>query len=444
MKKLLIISPSFPPVNAADMHRVRQSVSYLEELGWKPTVVVVEPARTEGVMDPLLSQTLPSDLEVIAVNAFSTRWTRKFGLGSLALRSLWYYFRVVTALLRRRRFDLVYFSTTMFPVTILGAYWRHRFGIPYIIDMQDPWHSEHDLQLPPSQRPSKFWFSYRLNKYLEPVAMKKAAGIIAVSQGYCTMLQQRYPNITPANCTVIPFGAYARDFEMLSVYQANTHAVKVAEDCIPVVYVGRGGHDMHKAATLLFKAFKLGLSREPAVFGKVRMYFVGTSYAAGGKGKQTLKPVADREAVGAYVTEHTDRVPYVEALHLLSSAGMLLIPGSVDPNYTASKLYPYIMANKPLLAVFNQQSSVVNVLQETRAGECVVFADEDDTAALIEQVYRKWLHILSKLPYKPDTDWAAFEKYTAREMTRRQADFFDGIYHLNPNRLRVTINLKLN
>lgn len=409
------------------MHRVRQSVGYFEALGWKPTVMVVEPRYTEGVVDELLDKTLPEGLDVVAVKAYSTKWTRKVGLGSLALRALWFYFKTGNRLLAQKKFDLIYFSTTMFPVMILGAYWKKRFGIPYVIDMQDPWFSDHYLNLPPAQRPAKFWFSYRLNKYLEPLAMKDVDGIISVSQGYCDTLQRRYPCITPANCTVIPFGAFPKDFEVLDIYQGRNRFFGEEAGTIPVVYVGRGGHDMHKAATLIFKAFQLGLHRAPAVFGKVRLHFIGTSYAPAGKGQATLKPIADAEGVGAYVTEYPARVPYFEALHLLRAASMLLVPGSVDPNYTASKLYPYIMAQRPLLAVFNQRSSVIKIMRETKAGEYLVFDEKLEDDRLPGQLCEKWLAILTRLPFRPDTDWEAFRPYTAGKMAEKQVQFFEKI-----------------
>jgi hypothetical protein len=87
------------------------------------------------------------------------------------------------------------------------------------------------------------------------------------------------------------------------------------------------------------------------------------------------------------------------------------------------------MAHKPLLAVFNKQSSVVNILRETKAGDFVVFdaREASDSEALVEDLYQKWLNLLEKLPFAPDTDYGAFAPYTAREMTRKQVDFFEKI-----------------
>jgi hypothetical protein len=36
MRTLLIVSPHFVPINAPDMQRVRMSLIYFAEFGWKP------------------------------------------------------------------------------------------------------------------------------------------------------------------------------------------------------------------------------------------------------------------------------------------------------------------------------------------------------------------------------------------------------------------------
>jgi hypothetical protein len=184
---------------------------------------------------------------------------------------------------------------------------------------------------------------------------------------------------------------------------------------------------MDQAMKLISRALKKGLYQEPALFKKVRIHFIGTSYAPTGQGEATLQPVADREGIGAYVREHPDRLPYFEALQVLASADLLLIPGSVDPNYTASKLYPYIMSGKPILAAFNRNSSVVRILRETKAGVVVEFGGESNQDELVEVAYQAWREMLQQLPFTPATDWEAFKPYTAQEMTIRQATFFNAI-----------------
>jgi hypothetical protein len=177
------------------MQRIRMSLPYFKEFGWEAEVVVVNDQFVDIVKDPLLLETIPDHLIIHKVNALNKHKTSRFGLGSLALRSIYYYFRKVNKLLKSKSFDLIYFSTTEFNLCILGAYWKARFKIPYLIDMQDPWHTEYYRNKPKAERPKKYWFSYRLNKLLEPIAMKSVDGLIAVSSDYIATLEKHYPDL---------------------------------------------------------------------------------------------------------------------------------------------------------------------------------------------------------------------------------------------------------
>ena len=425
MNRVLIVSPHFPPVNAADMHRVRQSLPYFREFGWDATVVAVEPDDIEMPRDEDLLATVPVDADVRHVRAFDYHLTRKVGVGNVAFRSAWQYRRAVDRVLAGGAVDLVYFSTTAFPIAALGPYWKRRWGVPFVVDVQDPWRSDHYLDVPKDQRPPKFWLAYQLDAMLEPFAMRQAAGIVSVSEAYCRTLRSRYPNLTPEACAVIPFGGAEGDVDALDTLDLPARFFEAGDGHLHVVYVGRGGHDMARAARGVFGALADGLAERPDLWDPVRLWFIGTDYAPEGKGKKTLEPLARELGVGDRVSEYPARVPYFEALDLLRRADMVVLPGSDDPAYTASKLYPYILSRRPMLAVFNGQSSVVDVLRRTGAGEAVTFGSGDDAAALRRDVRAAWERVLERLPFTPDTDWEAFAPYTAREMTRRQAAFFD-------------------
>jgi hypothetical protein len=429
MKKVLIISPNFPPVNAADMHRVRQSMPYFEEMGWKATVVAVEPEFVEMGIDENLLATLPEDSEIIRLKAFNSSNTRKFGLGNLGMRALWHLYKWGNKNISKGKFDLVYFSTTAFPVMVLGRYWKSKFGLPFVVDMQDPWRNDYYLNVPRKQRPPKFWLAYRLDKWMESYTMKKVDGIISVSDSYPEVLRKRYPGISSVPSETIPFGGAKIDFDVLEKLELRNVNSILEEGKINIVYVGRGGHDMALALNAMFKSLKRGLDQDPALYSRIRMNFIGTSYARDGLGIKTIEPLAQSHDIGHMVSEMTDRLPYFEALSLLKHADVLFIPGSQDSQYTASKLYPYILANRPLMAIFHENSSVVRILKETNAGEVATFSEEHSADKISVTVFELFDKMIRQLPYTPKTDWQAFEPYTAREMTRRQTDFFDKILH---------------
>src|SRR5450759_5410895 len=103
------------------MHRVRQTLPYLKEYGWLVEVIAVDQKYVEAnSVDPLLSFTIPDDIPIHYVKASDVNKTRRFGLGSLSLRSYFHFREKGNELLRANKFDLVYFSTTAFHVMALG------------------------------------------------------------------------------------------------------------------------------------------------------------------------------------------------------------------------------------------------------------------------------------------------------------------------------------
>lgn len=404
------------------MQRVRMSLPYFAENGWTVEVVMVDEQYVDMAIDPLLLQSIPSDIKIHKVKALHKRWTSKLGLGSIALRSLWFYRRKVNRLLKDGKFDLIYFSTTQFPVCVLGAYWKKKFGIPYVIDMQDPWHSDYYQGKPRAQQPSKYWFSYRLNKYLEPIAIKNADGLISVSDGYINDLKNRYPAIKNIPSAVITFGAFEPDMPIALENQAKF--VNLLDTrFINVVYVGRGGVDMHQAIIPVFEALKKGLADpENTFFTRLKFYFIGTSYAPAGKGKASLLPLAQQYGVADHIIEITDRISYYHTLFTLQQATALFIPGSDDPQYTASKIYPYLLTQKPLLAIFNGKSSAIPILREY--GVKHAYDYESVTEAAINSFFSQ---LNNSDPEPPVYNQEAIDKYSAQQMTVNQCRLFNEV-----------------
>lgn len=427
MKKVLIISPHFPPTNAADMHRVRHSLPYFKQFGWTPEVIAVYPEYVEAKMDDLLTKTIPEDIKIYKVHAYDTAKTRKFGLGSLSMRSFFQFRKQGNELLKSGEFDLVYFTTTAFHVMALGRYWKKKFGVPFILDIQDPWRNDFYLDKPKSQRPPKFQISYNIDKYLEMYTMKKVDGIISVSQGYVDTFMDRYPYLKPEQFKVIPFAYSLIDFKVMEENIHDTN-VKIDEKKINIVYVGRGGHDMKLASECFFKALKNVVDADPSARDKIHCLFVGTSYAPDGKGQRTLTPAAEQLGIGDMATEISDRVSFFETLFLLKKAQAFFVPGSTDTSYTASKIYQYVLAERPMLAIFYKGSSIVSILKKAETGTVVTFDDSMKiTEEMVTQCETFFRQLLTKKEYLATYNKDFFKEYSAETMTKNQVDFFNKI-----------------
>jgi hypothetical protein len=422
-KKVLIISPYFPPTNGADMQRIRMSLPYFANYGWDATIVTVDEKYSDLPKDQLLLESIPGNTKVYKVKALNKKWTSKVGLGSIALRSLWYYRQTVNHILKNEQFDLIYFSTTQFPVCILGAYWKKRFGVPYIIDMQDPWYSTHYDTKPKEQRPAKYKIAYSFHKYMEAIAMKRVDGLISVSENYIADLKDRYSQIKHIPTATITFGAFEPD---LKIAANNSDKFEPLLDPATknIVYIGRGGIDLHKAIAPVFKALAQGINEEPELFNRLKLYFIGTSYAPQGKEILTVMPLAKHYGLENKVIEIPGRISYYHTLLTLQQANALFIPGSDEPAYTASKIYPYLLTGKPLLAIFNSQSSSIKILQEYGAPNTYSY---DTTTDLNLKVYILLKQVAQNFIDVPEYNIEASKKYAAQNTAIQQCAFFNRV-----------------
>ncbi len=430
-RKVLIISPYFPPINAPDHQRVRMGLPYFQKLGWEPLILTVRPDCIEGTIDPLLTQTIPENISITQIKALPVKYTRRLGLSNIGWRCLPYLFATGQRILTQQKIDLIYFSTTVFITMGLAPLWFRRFKIPYLLDFQDPWLNDYGKKFGYDQPPGgqlKYGFAQQVAQILEPFTMRKVSHIISVSPAYPKTLIERYSWLKEDQFTVLPFGAPSKDFELLPQLKVKQTIFNSKDGKRHLVYVGRGGSDMNLALRALFLGIKSQRDRHPEYWSTVKLHFVGTSYAYGERATKTVEPIAEEFGVNDLVEEHPNRVPYFEALQLLVESDGILLIGSNNPDYTASKLYPCILARKPILALFNQQSSVVDILKSCQAGQVVAFDSHDSPTDLLPQVTEQlsWL-ISTPKGYEPETNWLAFKPYTAEEMTRQQCNVFDQV-----------------
>lgn len=445
--RVLIISPHFPPCNAADMHRVRLVLPYLKEQGIQAEVLAVESEQVATPMDPWLASGLPEEVLVHRVKARSLSWAKIPGLGLLEARALSALRKQGNALLQSGHFDLVYFSTTVFGLHVLGPEWQRKFGVPFVMDYQDPWVSDYYREHPEVRPPGgrlKYAVANWLSRRREPNVLRHCRGITSVSPAYPEQLAKRYPwlkilasnsaavtnEVTKAGLNhalpalVVPFPGDSRDFDRVRQGGVSQSVFDPADGFKHWVYVGRGGADMRFALRAFFSALRqLREAGEGDFLQRLRMHFIGTSYAAAGHGQKTIEPVAAEFGLESVVCEHTDRIPYSETLRCLLDADALIIPGSDDPAYTASKMYPYLLAGRPLLAVFHEASSVVKLIQKAGGGSIVAFHPEESLAAVSQRLVDILGRASGEIPHIV-LDPLAFEPHTARLQASELAHFW--------------------
>jgi hypothetical protein len=426
LRRVLIVSPHFPPLNAPDMQRARQALPYLRNHGWEPVVLAVAPEHAgSGVLDPALEQTYPADIRIVRVHGIAPGRTRWLGLGSLWWRCGGALRRAGAQLLAAERFDLVFLTTTQFDAFTLGPAWQRRFGVPYVVDYQDPWINSYYHRT--NTRPPGGWWKYNFTQWLarrrEPAVVRRAAGLVVVSDAYQRDLGAAYPEFDAGRITLLPFGVNPADFALAGRHQPATPLIDFHDGNFHFVYAGRCGPNMSIAMTVLFRAFRRYLASHPADAGRMRFHFIGTDYAPPPIGREWAMPTARDEGVAEFVSEHCYRVPYFDALHYLVHAGALMIVGSNDSTYNASKLFPYVLARRPLLIVFHAGSLVMSLARELGL-PAFGFTGEADVPQLVESVYEQWFRQRG-FALAPRINEPVLHAHTAEAMTARLAEVFD-------------------
>lgn len=380
-RRLLLISPHFPPDTSAGTHRVRLLARHLPACGWDPTVLTVDPEGYETRLDQGLLGLVSDDLRVVRSRPFSSARTRRFGVGDLGLRSLAALGRDASRLLSSTPFDAMYITTYPVYPALLGPRLKRRFRVPFVLDFQDPWVGSWGKTVGPGEgsRPDlKSRCSRATALMLEAWIAPQADAITAVSRGTFDELAARHPRIAHTPFLELPIGADAGDLAasvMSGVNRCFGHGDGFVHVCSVGTILPRGWGVLEG----VLRAVARLRDENPAAFARLRLHFVGTSNQTSPDAPARVLPLAERCGVSEAVAEMPARVDYLDALAIQREADALLLVGSDEPHYTASKLYPALMVARPLVAVYHHASTVVEALE--RAGSVppvwIVRIDED-------------------------------------------------------------------
>jgi hypothetical protein len=412
-----MVSPHFPPDSSAASHRVRLLAPHLEDAGWKPTIVTMTPDAYEGTLDPRLAAMVPASLDVVRCRPWNARWTRTVGIGDLGLRAFNALRRTCAALLAREHYDVLF--VTVYPVypALLGPLLKRRFPVRFVLDYQDPWVGNWGVTVgggPGGAVDLRSRASRRLGQLLEPIAVRAADAITAVSARTYEEVLARI-QASPI-CATLPLGWEPRDFE--KVPAANPF-FDPADGHVNLCYVGTLLPTGFGTLQALLTAARALRDREPALYARLKLWFIGTSNQSSGDATPRVLPMARTIGVEDVVREAPLRVGYVEALAVLRQASGILLLGSSERHYTASKLYPALLARRPLLALYHQESSVVNILRRaTRppATRLVTYSEADPgVAPSAEAVYQPLRDLVADPAYDPTAiDLGAIDDVSAR------------------------------
>ena len=430
MKRVLIVSPHFPPINAPDLQRVRMSLPHYRAHGWEPIVLCVDDREVDGVREPELIGTIPPEVKVIRSGALPLRWMRWLGVRNVGLRCWLHFLFAGARLIRREQIDLVFFSNTQFVTFTLGRIWHAWLGTPYIFDMQDPWRTDY-YERSGSRRPPGGW-KYQLARLmalvLEGWSFRRVGGVMSVSPSYLDDLRGRYAWLADTPTRVIGFGASRSDTDMALTLPPPAVRYERHGGEVHFLYSGASGPVMPHSLSVLFDGLRLFREENPEGARRLRFHFFGTSYVAPGQGKNSVMPVAERCGVADQVDEIPHRLGHLECLRLQLEADALLLLGSSDLAYSPSKIYPYFLAERPMLSIVFADSVLARLVHDLSCAFTVTLTEQGPKAEAHAALARFFDFALAGFPAGslPERNRPAFERqFLAGTLTDAQCRLFD-------------------
>lgn len=412
LKKILIISPHFPPSNLAAVHRSRLFAQHLPAFGWEPIILTVHEDYYEEALDWNLAKLVPKDLRIEKVKALPV--TRPRLVGDIGLRAFIQLYRRAKALIRSEKIDFLYIPIPSFYVALLGRWLHETTGIPYGIDYIDPWvHT-----FPGSERRlSRHWWSTQLSKILEPIAIKHARLITGVAEGYYQGVLARNPHLQQrAVSGAMPYGGEAADHAQLADLKVQPYLIQPTADKIQLVYAGAMLPKAYAPLEAIFQA----IQAQPETFTNVEFHFIGTGKSPNDPQGYNIRPYAEKYGLWQTVVfEYPKRIPYLEVLVHLAAADGVFILGSTEPHYTPSKVYQGVLSGKPILSVLHRASTAVQVIRAAGAGIALDFNGDADVTTVKDRfatVFCEWKGFAVSFVPK-QVDQQVFEAYSARAVT---------------------------
>ena len=178
---------------------------------------------------------------------------------------------------------------------------------------------------------------------------------------------------------------------------------------------------------ILFEGLALLRLTSPGLAAQIRLRFVGTSNQPGQSSDYRVRALAEAAGVADLVSEAPGRVPFLDALRILAGTHAVLMIGSDEPHYTASKIYPGLMSGRPFLSIFHADSSAHKILSAAGGGAALAYQGEDQRASLIASVSAELARLATDPASFGRADPAAYAAFTAHSIAGQFARIFGAV-----------------
>lgn len=414
-RNVIAIAYSFPPSRGSGSIRNRKFISGLAHLGWDTRVLTVkERYFTEGEGYGLM-EGIPKNVDVIRTRCF---YTQKFvvGLkdfllsrggekqvassenshhykkmpGDIRAKSSaqklkdfitdvvtipdkevgWLPFGLFAGIksLRRKKANVLYAVGKPWTVFFIGYFLKLIYKIPLVIDFRDPWTQN-------SFNVSKGKLLDKVELFLEKFIVRQADYVIANTEELRKDFVERL-NAPKWKVHVLTGGYDEKDFPL------RFNFAKKANGRFIITHIGTFYGERNPVNFL--KAIKRLIENKLIPRDVLRVNFIGSLMVSDPEAPSLLK-----ELSAAKVLHQESWAPHRKAIERLYASDVLLLVQTNTYLQIPAKLYEYIFARKPILAICEENGATDNMIKREDWGKSIQ-NDVDQISNAIYELYSRY------------------------------------------------------
>jgi glycosyltransferase involved in cell wall biosynthesis len=354
VNRVLMVAYHFPPMNVSSgIQRTLRFAQYLPEFNWEPAVLTAHPRVYSGISQASLAE-VPPHLRVrrafaldaakhLSVRGAYPRW--------LALPDRWvsWWLGAVPAglaLIWKLKPDVIW-STFPIATAHLIGYALHRLtGIPWVADFRDPMAEPGD--------PAKLRQHDAL-EWIEQKTLKHCERAVFAAPGALKLYADRYPELPQSRLTLIENG-----------YDESAFAAAEGQS-------GDLGRSAGGPLVLVHSGTIYPDARDPRLFFGALSELRKNGAIAPGSLRIVLRATGSDDYLRELIKGHgldgivtlEPALPYRAALAEMLAADGLLLFQAANCNYQVpAKLYEYLRARRPIIALTDPGGDTAAVLRD--------------------------------------------------------------------------------
>ena len=401
MKNVLLLAFYFPPRNHIASYRSGCYAKFLPENGWMPTVVCEDWPAGRPNYDPDFVGVIPPEVEIHRVpfgrpkGIYNRVILRKFA------PYLWPHHAPITwwrkaraevlALLERKHFDAIWATSDPLVPLALAETAAERARIPWVADIRDCFNV---------QRLGS-WYKRPFSAHQERRLCSQADHVVAVSEGLARGLGKRIGR----EVTVIHNG-----FDATLLPECPPERSPV----FTIVYAG-SLFLPHRDPAPLLQAVENCVRRNLIPRDQIEVQFYGSDPRVI---EQALPGAEKRVPMRVF-----PRVSHKEMLRVqMAGSVQLLLSHGSEKGVLTGKVFDYLAAGRPILAVPDDHGEIAGLLRRTGAGVALTAVEE--IARQLVDWYAAWKSGEKVVAGRNETEIA---RYSRRAQAKTLAGILDKI-----------------